>query len=350
MKLEIEEFDNVRKGVTVLLREWPELKEEMKQKGYIKLIPDYENRGDDKISYDVGTRFMHYVRSVKKYLNQTYFVVVPDFKNGTEALEWLTELTSNAQRSIFEEYTFSTGIIKYIESRLSEDELEELGSGLVSANLRTELYGILSTGKVPASCFENLYRSEGGMVIPASELPDAFSSCYSSSGMAEICVSNVIYFRSDMLGSFTCNEFEYEDCTRSYSLSVVDKLNKRISLDPRNCIPVFNDDRWSNIKSIPQGTSDRLSEILIDLVTETGLISDESDCAICKLHMDGDKSVVSFRGKTGKHDYGIADIVLDTWKFPLSEVYFILSSNSNYEFSSAIRRLESNGEYTVTVF
>ena len=350
MKLEIKEFDDVRKGITILLREWPGLKEEMKQKGYIKLIPDYEDREDSEINYDVGTRCMYYSNSAKKYLSQTYNVVVPDFKNGVEALKWLTDLDSNAKKSIFEEYTFSTGIIDYIENRLSEDELDDLSSGVVSANLSNRLYDVLSTGKLSASCFENLYCSEGGLIIPARELPSVFSSCYSSSGMENICISNVIYFRSDMLDSFTYNEFEYEDYTESYSLSVVDKLNKRLSLDPRACIPVFNDNKWSSIKEISQGTADRLSDILINLASEVGLMSDVADCAICKLHMSDGKPVVSFRGKTGIEDYGITDIVLDTWKFPLSEVYFILSSNSDYEFSSAIRRLESNGEYTLTVF
>lgn len=79
-------------------------------------------------------------------------------------------------------------------------------------------------------------------------------------------------------------------------------------------------------------------------------MSDEADCVICKLHMSAGIPVVSFKGKTVTEDYGITDIVLDTWKFPLSEVYFILSSIKDYEFSSAIRRLKSNGEYTLVIF
>lgn len=47
----------------------------------------------------------------------------------------------------------------------------------------------------------------------------------------------------------------------------------------------FDDSKWSDIKKIPKDTADRLSGILVDVASEIGLMSDEADCVICKLHM-----------------------------------------------------------------
>lgn len=347
--LDSEKLNEIRKGVVTLVINYPELKTELKRTGYIKLSPDYEDNSDRVVKYNVGKRFMSYVSENRGNSAETYISAIPELKNSGEALKYLLSLDNVAQRSTF--YSFISSIGLYLESVLSGEEWENFVSGGdIDASLKSKLHSILSVGEFPASCFKDLYRSEDGLLIPTSGLPSVFSDCYSEYGMEEICVSSVVFYRDDVLKSIADCKFEYEDSSRAYALSIIDKINRDISFAPEHYLPRFNNNEWSEKIELHRDSANELAELLMNVAYEAGVMSGENNCAVCKLHMVGDNPVVSFKNKTGSEDYGVTPIVLDMWKFPISEVYFVISSKNDYEFNSALRRLESNGEYTVTVY
>lgn len=342
-----EDWNNTRISVLELFQDYPKLKEEMKTTGRIHLQPYDSN--DENIEYDLGNRLLSFIREYKlsfKKLNP------PTSKNSQDAIRWLVRLDSNEKKRVFMAFISFVNLEVYLEGYLTDIEYSELVKGQISDALREKLSVLFSIKSFPKSVVGSLYKSDSGIIIPARDLPGVFSDCVGECGEGSIDISSLVLYKYDLATNICYAENSYDTYTEAYSITIGNSLNKEISFDPSLCMPKYGDKAWSAEKELPSSFCKKINSIIEGIVSEKRVDRSYYDCAICKLHMRGDEPVLSFRDAMGTSDYGLAAVILELFSFPVREVYFVLSPKGVYVYgvSNVVRKLNEDGEYTVTIY
>ena len=344
-----EDWNNTRISVLELFQDYPKLKEEMKTTGCIHLQPYDSN--DENIEYDLGNRLLSFIREYKLSLKK---LNPPISKNSQDAIEWLVRLDSDEKKRVFMAFISFVNLEVYLEGYLTDIEYSELVNGQISDALREKLSVLFSIKSFPKSVVGSLYKSDSGIIIPARDLPGVFSDCVGeySKGKGSIDISSLVFYKYNIATTICHAENSYDIYTKAYSITIENRLNKEISFDPSLCMPKYGDKAWSAEKKLPPSFCKKINSIIEGIVSEKRVDRSYYNCAICKLHMSGNEPVLSFKDAMGTSDYGLAAVILELFSFPVREVYFVLYPNGGhaYRVSNVVRKLNKDGEYTVTIY
>lgn len=338
------EWDNIRKGARKLLSSQPTLMEEFKKTGYIRL-EEFDNEEGMEIPYNFAQRLESNLKENKKNIQKVFRFSIPNIQ-GNELIEWFLNIDSEWKGRFFSAMLEDEGLYDDVDELLSEDEFESIFDMKMSSEVHDKLFEFLSSDTFPGDLEDTYFlRSEGGTIIPYTDLPSEFSDCVSEYGVGYITISKLVFYKYDVVRNLVNYQVDYDSHSEVYSIYISDKHDTEYSFSVDSCIPRWNDKSWNKKKDLPKDVAQKVSNILSQVSSNY-----DFDSAICKLHMRGDIPVLSFRNKLGTDDYGLASIFLELCPFTIKEVYFIFSKEENCKVSSMIAKLNDDGEYTLSVY
>lgn len=343
-----QQFNEIRKGITSLIAEYPELGKEIKDIGNL-VLTDYAVPREKLVSFNIKNNLKFFIyANAKRYGLHTPLCTS---KTSTiDFVDWLLQFDESGKSLLFRDFLTQPG--SYLEDYMYEMDpsLEDLEDEEISDTLRDKLRKFLSITSIPARVLGDLYISKRGTVIPASSLPAVFNDCVSEYGLGNISISSLIFYRYDVVKNVLYMDKEYDNDLEVYTFTISSQLNESSSYEEYDYMPRWNSKTWGTEKVIPPRTADRMSSILVGIAEDEGLEGLSQDCDVCKLHMEGNKPILSLGGNKSDTDYGMTAVLLKLCTFPVKEAYVILSSNNSYEVSKLVAKKEKDGEYTLTIY